>query len=240
VQNDTALGLQSSGTATSPQSFTTTRTTVQAGALLELQGGVAPLNGGVPAGIEVWNEHLVLNGGGQQIAVAGTSGTFTLTLFGLTTSALPFDVSPAVLEGAINGLVSGQGGLAKVTQSGNIYTVVFGGALAGSAVPLMLGTTVSGNMSLTVTGANAPLVNLADDNLWRDRISLGANTTIDVSPSSRLTLFGAVDDGVVPGIPPVSNPLIHDYQLNNSFADALGGPPVSPQGGSRWSSIWRR
>src|SRR5207249_460905 len=81
---------------------------------------------------------------------------------------------------------SGVGGSVTVTRTGNVYTIVFGGTLAG-ANPLVQATVVSGNVSLTVTGADIPLQNLADDNMWRGPVTLGVTTSIDVAANSRLS-----------------------------------------------------
>jgi autotransporter-associated beta strand protein len=53
IQNDTALGDSTAGT------------TVEPGAALEIAGGIATNNGGLAAGIQVWNEQLTLSGPGN-------------------------------------------------------------------------------------------------------------------------------------------------------------------------------
>ncbi len=53
IQNDTALGSSAAGT------------TVEAGAALEISGAVATNNGGLAAGIQVWNEQVTLSGPGN-------------------------------------------------------------------------------------------------------------------------------------------------------------------------------
>ena len=144
VQNDSALGRDGSGTAIDPttQSFTNTKTTVNAGALLELDSTIPQTGGGFAAGVQVWDEQLVLNGAGQEVAVNGTAGTFTLSFNGQTTASLAPDVTATQMQAALNALpsIGGIGGTATVTQNGNIYTVTFGGTLAGQNNPLMTAT----------------------------------------------------------------------------------------------------
>ena len=94
VQNDTALGQSSSGTDTGSEVFATTTTTVEAGAGLQLGASVAANNGGISGGIQIADEHLILNGAAAQIALAGpaTGGTFTLGYTdanGVTTNTAP-------------------------------------------------------------------------------------------------------------------------------------------------------
>ncbi len=71
VQNETALGQASSGTANVPpnispfpDTFPVTSTTVETGALLQLAGSIATNNGGIAAGLQIANERLVLNSAG--------------------------------------------------------------------------------------------------------------------------------------------------------------------------------
>jgi autotransporter-associated beta strand protein len=203
IQNDTALGRASSGTTAGTEAFTGTTTTVDTGAVLQLTGGLANLNGGIAAGIQPYNEHLVLNGLGQQVAVAGSHGTFTLTFNGQTTTALDI-TSPTLaadMQAALNAL-SSIGGLASpasVTVSqgsgatSNIFTVVFGGSLAQANNPLFTATK-SANVAVVITGANVQLVNLSGDNMWRGPVSLGVSSGIDVTANSRLSIMGTVDD----------------------------------------------
>src|SRR5205085_306604 len=87
----------------------------------------------------------------------GVTGDFTLSFRGATTDSLPFNV-PAnggsmrddSLENALNALstIGGVGGSVSVSQSGNVYTINFGGTLAQSHLPLLVavgnaGTTAS-------------------------------------------------------------------------------------------------
>ena len=200
VKNDSALGRDSSGTETDPttQTYSDTNTTVEPGALLQLDSTNPQNAGGFTAGDQVWNEHLILNGAGQQVAVNGSVGTFTLTFNGQTTTDLPVDATAAQVQTALNALASigGVGGTATVTQNGNVYTVVFGGTLAGLNNPLLIATASAapGNLNVLVSGTNFPLSVLGQDNLWRGPITLNTDTTIDVADQSRLTLYGPIDD----------------------------------------------
>lgn len=86
----------------------------------------------------------------QEVAVAATSGTFTLSFtdpFGggnnSTTAALPFNASAAEVETALNGLATIAGHAGSVSVSGgpgdstgsSPYKVTFDGGLAGDDVP---------------------------------------------------------------------------------------------------------
>ena len=197
VQHDSALGRNSSGTAADPttQTFSTTKTTVQAGGTLQLDSTIAQNAGGFAAGTQIWDERLVLNGAAQQIQVSGSAGTFSLTFNGQTTTALNFNATAAEVQSALNAL-STINGAATVTQKGSIYTVTFGGSLAGANNPLLTATTspAPGNVTVQISGSNAPLGVLAEDNLWRGPITLAANTVIDVADDSRLILYGPIDD----------------------------------------------
>ncbi len=197
AQNDTALGQSSTGTATTQQTYNQTATTVDAGAVLELTRSVAGLNGGIAAGIQVWNEQLVLNAAGQQVAVAGAGGTFTLTYpGGGTTGPLPITATAADVQAALAAVVPGAVGPVSVTRSGNVFTVVFGTARTPN-VPLLTATP-SGGAEVTVSGGNAPLVNLADDNAWRGPVTLAAGSRVSVAADSRLSLLGPIDDAADP------------------------------------------
>jgi autotransporter-associated beta strand protein len=213
AQNDSALGHSTSGTAATSapgtESFTTTNTTVDAGGALGLATSIASLNGGIAAGIQVYDEHLILNGAGQQVAVAGTTGdSFTLTFNGQTTTSLSV-TSPTLaadMQTALN-LLSSIGGLptpgsVTVTQgsgpNSNVYTVVFGGSLTEANNPLM-SATPAGDATVVVSGTNflgnnLPLVNISGDNMWRGPVTLNASTPIDTTFNSRLTLAGTIDD----------------------------------------------
>jgi hypothetical protein len=87
--------------------------------------------------------------GPQTITVTGSSGTFTLTFKGQTTTALAFNATATVVQQKLSQLLTiGVGGV-TVTKVGNVYTVAFGGTLTGPQ-PLMTGAG-SGGASVTVT-----------------------------------------------------------------------------------------
>ncbi len=180
VQNDSALGQASSGTVTNNEVFTTTNTTIEAGAGLQLGAGIAANNGGLSAGIQIDNEHLILNGAAAQIAAAGPSagGTFTLSYTdanGVTTStpalAYPLpatssdNVPTSSVQNALKALLAtaDPNGTATVTLSGNVYTVVFGGNLTGVDPTTFLTAAGQAGVTLTVDGTLSPLKNLSND-----------------------------------------------------------------------------
>jgi autotransporter-associated beta strand protein len=200
VQHDTALGRRGSGTTSTPQTqtYSQTNTTVQPGARLELAPSIAANNGGISAGLQIWDERLVLKEPGQQIAVNGNAGTFTLTFNGHTTAPLPFNASALDIQNALNALpsIGGIGGSVTVTQSGNIFTVIFGGTLQGQLLPLITASTsgAPGNLTVTVSGSSAPLSVLSGDHLWRGPVTLAADTAFDIADNARLTITGRIDD----------------------------------------------
>ncbi len=205
VQNNSALGHQTSGTASGTESFTTTATTVETGASLELGANTPANNGGVQDGVQVSDENLVLNAPGQQIAVSGSSGTFQLSFNGQTTGNLAYNIPAsgvggplASVQNALNALTSIglAGGFTTVTKSGSSFIVVFGGTLVGTSIPLTATPTPNtlGDVAVSVTGLAPPLVGLSNDILWGGSVSLATNTTLSVRDNVRLTLAGQIDD----------------------------------------------
>lgn len=75
----------------------------------------------------------------QTFTVSGSSGTFTLTFNGQTTTSLAFDATAAEVQAALNALssIGGMGGSTAVTGTFDplfgvgFYTVTFGGTLTG-------------------------------------------------------------------------------------------------------------
>ncbi len=113
------------------------------------------------AHLYMWDAHH-LNDEEQRVTVSADAGTFALTFNGKTTTALPFDVSASALARALNALttISGIGGSVEVTggpgdsTGAAPYLVTFGGALAGTDVPLIAadgGLLTGGTSSATVT-----------------------------------------------------------------------------------------
>src|SRR5439155_4734808 len=211
----------------------------------------------------------------QSLTVSGSSGTFTLTFNGQTTTALPFNATAAQVQAALSALssIGGVGGAVTVNQSSTFYTVTFGGAMVGVNQPQLVasgsgGVTVTVNTLVDGDGAaleldgkhaldnggiagglniwyerlvlNGPgnatfgdgtVSVLSNDNMWRGPVTLNTSAVIQTLPSTRLTVFGIIADQA-------PSHLIHDYELNNSFADALGGPDVIPNGGSLTPSTY--
>jgi autotransporter-associated beta strand protein len=246
AQGDTALGQASTGTASGTETYTTTTTTVGS--------GIAAV---------------------QSLTVTGSGGTFSLTFNGQTTKTpLAFNATAADVQSALNALssVGGAGGSVTVNQSSSVYTVVFGGTLAGANQPQLTAATLTGSNTVTpatlvpgdgaalelqgappttdggisagiqlwnehlvlsgtgnTTFGDTPLAVLSQgDNMWHGPVTLATNSTLNIGPSSRLILFGTVDDAVPH--------LIHDYEFQNSLADRLGGPSLSSNGGTVTSS----
>jgi hypothetical protein len=92
--------------------------------------------------------------GVQAVTVTGGAGSFTLTFNGATTGSLAYNASAASVQTALNALssIGGVGGSASVVLSGTVYSVSFGGTLAGPQPQL----TGSGSGGATV--AIAPIV----------------------------------------------------------------------------------
>ena len=219
AQNDTALGRQFSGTATTQGSYTQTSTFVSPAAVLELTGGVESQNGGVAAGTQVYYEHLFLNNPGVQVAVAGSLvpgfiGTFTLTYNNGSASAqytFPITAPAADVQTALNAPGSlaaadfaAFGGI-TVTRAGNVYLVRFGNTRAPGVLPApaagkkSLTATAAGGAEVAVSGGPAALAvgtsTRSDDNAWRGPITLQGGARIEVGTRSRLSVFGSIDDG---------------------------------------------
>jgi hypothetical protein len=78
----------------------------------------------------------------ERVVVAGTSGTFTLSLSGDTTGAIAFDAPAGTVEADLNALgsIGGVGGSVGVSGEGTNsrpYEVTFNGSLQGTAVAQM-------------------------------------------------------------------------------------------------------
>lgn len=94
----------------------------------------------------------------QTVTISGgpTGGTFTLTLNGQTTAALPYNATAAALQTALQSLPSIGAGNATVTgDDGGPYTVTFVGGMGGQVVAQMTADD-SG-----LTGGTAPAVAVA-------------------------------------------------------------------------------
>ena len=214
AQNDSALGLASTGTITNgTQTYTTTTTTVG------------------PGQKEI-----------QSFSISGSAATFTLTFNGQTTPAFAYNVAPSDVQNALNALssIGGVGGSVTVNSSGNFYTITFGGAFVGFNQPQITATGIGGtivtvgtllagdgaalelqnnlplysggisdglevwndNLILNSPGnatfGDAALAVLGSDMMWRGGTTLSRNSTISVPNGSRLTLYGPIDDATNP------------------------------------------
>ena len=229
LQNDTGLGLDSTGTfnQSDPQQdvYSTSTTSVETGALLELGDADPTVNGGVPASVQVWNESLALYGGGQQLNISGTGGTFQLVYTdpntGTQYKTAPINVVSATqasdIQNALNAILpSGDSVLVIPTEFGaasfvGLFTVIFEGALATLSVPLLtvIAGAAPGNGTVTVSGSPYPIYATAD-NEWDGGVTLNEpqlptgspplstfNSTIEVANNSRLTIAGTVSDASI-------------------------------------------
>ncbi len=91
----------------------------------------------------------------QVIAVTGTNGSFTLNFNGsANTVPLAFNAPASTVQLALNALstIGGAGGSVNVTLSGGVYTISFGGSLAGANVPAIGFGPTTGN----TTAAHVP------------------------------------------------------------------------------------
>jgi hypothetical protein len=119
----------------------------------------------------------------QQVTVAGSSGTFTLSFNGATTASLPIGVTAAQLQDALNNLLTirNVGGVVNVIKNGNIYKVVFGGSLSDVNVPLMTATP-SGGVSTAVfplqDGAPPGPLTITDVDGLGGAVNNGTNTLL--------------------------------------------------------------
>src|SRR5207244_176133 len=93
--------------------------------------------------------------GVQSFTVTGTTGTFTLSFNGSSTSPLPVGASAQQVETALNALstIGGADSSVSVSQSGNVYSVTFPDDLAGGGLPQLI-VTGSGGASASITGTS--------------------------------------------------------------------------------------
>jgi autotransporter-associated beta strand protein len=162
----------------------------------------------------------------QTVTVQGTFGTFTLTFNGQTTGNLPIGLPAsggsgplASVQNALDALssIGGVGGSVTVTQSGNDYTITFGGSLAATNQPAIIptgsgGTTVSqatlqyggtgtlqvqvpsaySNETLQLTGNGfggiGALDTPAGTSIWDSAILLMGNSTVAADTGATLTV----------------------------------------------------
>ncbi len=154
-QNDSGLGLGGAANST---------VTVQPGAALALGNSTAYNSGGVEGGIQVNGAHLVVNTNAnlQTVTIDGSLlGSFGLTFAGLSTGPLSATIpaaggtgATASLQNALEALATQAAGAkatVTVTQTGDTYDVVFGGALAGTTQKLSVTPASITNATTTVT-----------------------------------------------------------------------------------------
>ncbi|MBV9493437.1 MAG: carboxypeptidase regulatory-like domain-containing protein, partial [Acidobacteria bacterium] len=89
----------------------------------------------------------------QNLTVSGSSGSFTLTFNGQTTTALAFNASAGSIQAQLGSLptIGGVGGTVSVTGTGGVFTVTFGGTLTGPQPQLL--ATPGGGVTVNVTAA---------------------------------------------------------------------------------------
>jgi hypothetical protein len=115
----------------------------------QAMGLFAPANTPLPAdSINVFDPTVWLT---NTITVAGSSGTVTWSVGGVSTSALAYNAPAATVQAALQALTSVGAGNAVVALSGAVYTVTLLGRASGQAI------TAAG-----ATGATATVVN----SLW--------------------------------------------------------------------------
>jgi autotransporter-associated beta strand protein len=122
-------------------------TTVNAGGTLQIQGGTT-----------VSTEDLTITGTGTSaVQEFTTAGPFKLTFNGQTTPTLPFGASFDQVAAALNALssIGGVGGSVAVAVTNGIYTVTFGGSLAGIGLPTMTGTGIGPTVTIN-PGTGSP------------------------------------------------------------------------------------
>ncbi len=204
------------------------------GSIIEVNQGSLLVNGSIsvtgiltvaPAATIVVNGGLTVQSGGvlstsgsstatndvQTVTVNASSGTFTLTLNGQTTTALAYNAAPSVVQAALNALssIGGVGGSVAVSYSSSVYTITFGAALAGDTIEALSGTASAGSLSIATTqfGSNAAIVGNVSDigilTLGGYATSIGALTgsgLVTSSAASTLTVnVGGTFSGSITG-----------------------------------------
>lgn len=217
AQNDTALGLASTGTSST-----------------------AP---GTQFGAQVYSETSTVLGVGirevQSLTVTGSSsGAFRLTFNGATTpTPLPANATETQVQAALNNLPTIGANGVTVNKKGNVYVIAFTGAsFAGVNQSQILATPLNGSLvaantvidgdgtALELSGSNpannggisaglniwnerlvlrglgnflssaSPLTVLQNDHLWHGPMVLNSSAAVEVRPDARLTVQGTVSD----------------------------------------------
>jgi len=206
----------------SPTKFTYTNTTT--GLLASGGGTVATTTGG---GISEL----------QSLTVTNAAATFTVTFNGQVTGSLASNIPAssgglggptASLENALNALltIGGVGGRVSVNKAGNIYTVSFGGALAGLDQPQLVATGSGGTIVVvnTMKDGDGPALELQKSNPLNDG---GLSTGVGIW-NEHLILSGT------------GNSLFADAPLTVLSSDNLWHGPVTLQTSSDMQVAPRR
>lgn len=129
---------------------------------------------------------------------------------------------------------SGINAVQTLTQNGSItggtfrLTVVDPNGVSGQTAPIPW----SANLPVLMANIEAALNALAPTfggTVAAGIVTVAANSPIiDIAPNTRFVVTGAIDDSGA------FNPgqLVHVYELNGNYTDALGGPSLVPTGGS--------
>lgn len=152
----------------------------------------------------------------QTLTIVATGGTFTLALRGVdrhtyATAALAFDISAANLAIALMALAETAGyhlATAAVTLANGVYTITWGGAVAGYAMPALTVTSALTDTADGVTAA-ASIAHTTTGKTMGKFTAYNANNTdgsqypLGVAPANFETdALGRVTYGNVPLLPP--------------------------------------
>ena len=220
IQNDTALGLGSTTLDTT--------TTVRTGAALELGSTVATLNGGIERGLQVWYNHLILNGSGNALfgdaplMVAGNDnlwrGPITLNSNLVVEFTGPAaGVAVPTMITTVNSPTGGTVSAVTSTIGGSginaVQTLTFDGTFVGGDTFTLVvnnGTTAvqtgpiawNANVNLLIANIQNALNAPAIEALFTAGLSFAKvallSPVINILPNARLVATGAVGDGTIP------------------------------------------
>jgi len=175
----------------------------------------------------------------QTLTIVASGGVFTLGLLGLdgysyTTAPLAFSIAAAELATALTALVESGGfhlATAGVTLQANVYTINWGGSMAGYPMPLLTATsalTVSGEgVSASATMAHPTCGGtIGRFTAYNSGNSDGSQLPVGLAAANFKTdALGRVVYGNVPALPPyISNDLsVPVYVLGFFFTQDLLG-----------------
>ena len=234
--------------------------------LTKLNGGGLVLSGAntyrgktfVSQGIlSIGNSQALGGTGGAEVqsltiaAPAGSTDTFTLSFGGSTTGPLSYTSSTlaADIQAALNNLPSFKnvGGVATVTQSGNVFTVTFGGTFADAVQAPLVATSSSPNSTAVVAVvavgydggtvvANGAQIQLQGSLTVAGESLTLAGTGVGTAPTTPLRWFG-----VGPG--PINNAQTPGNQASTGRITGTAVDPtddnviyVSTAGGGAWKT----